>query len=157
MNTRHIVDDQLVGLVEELHCGRQELEAMTEALEQARAELELVRGRLAQGSAPSDAVREALALVIRTMDRPAMLVDDDLWVVAGNDHAATALGITLDELRGSSLTRWPQALERTRAVREALRSHAGSVSTDHAGTVVSFGPGDALNSERRLVLVLLDP
>jgi PAS domain-containing protein len=156
MNTSESLDPkQIDALVAELRSGQLELEAMANALDQAHAELARARERLVGGSNPADAVREVLALVLPEMGRPALLVDTDLWVVAGNDAAATALGVDPSELTGSALARWPHAIERSRAVREALSSPAGPMATDQGDVVVSLGFDESVPSARRAVLVML--
>jgi PAS domain-containing protein len=156
MTTGEPVDQELLdAIAAELRASRLELDAMTAALDQAHAELERARQRLVGGSNPADALRELLALLLPEMGRPALLVDADLWVVASNEAAARAMGVDPSDLGGSSLTRWPHALARARAVRHALQSPIGRSTTEHGDVVMSLGFEDRVASTQRAVLVML--
>jgi PAS domain-containing protein len=141
----------------ELEAGRRELERMAAALDLARHELARAAERLASGSGPggSHAVRATLSSLLPALDQPAALVDGDLWVVACNDGAAAVLGAPREEAVGTSLARWPRALERSRLVRRALASAPGVVPGADGDLAVSLGFDDpSAPTAQRYVLLL---
>jgi PAS domain-containing protein len=140
----------------ELEAGRAELTQMAAALDAARSELDRSGDRHGTDAETAGTLREVLSQVVPEIDRPAMLIDGDLWVIACNQPAAAGIGRQRTDAVGSSLARWPHALERTRAVRTALGAPAGPLPGDHGDVAVSLGlDDDALPSSQRMVLLLL--
>lgn len=143
-------------VLRELEAGRSELAEMVAALDAAHEELTRAAEHLATGGDTARVLRDVLSKLVPEIDRPAVLVDGDLWVIACNEPAAEERGCDRSELTGSSLARWPHALERVRAVRRALDEPAGPLAADHGDVVVSLGlDDDALPNAERMVLLLL--
>jgi hypothetical protein len=157
MDDRSTIDSERTGeVLAELEAGRAELTQMAAALDAARAELDRSSERHGPDAETAGTLREVLSQVVPEIDRPAMLVDGDLWVIACNQPAAAGIGRQRTDAVGSSLARWPHALERTRAVRTALGAPAGPLPGDHGDVAVSLGlDDDALPSSQRMVLLLL--
>lgn len=149
-------DGALEAALAELRAGRAELDAMARALDEARAELARAAQLATNGPGELTALREALATVVPELDRPAALVDGDLWIAACNESAAAAIGCPAEEAVGTPLARWPHALERSRLVRRALDAPPGPVRSELDDVAISLGlDDDELPRDRRVVLLLL--
>ncbi len=156
MEERATTDIVLDEAHEALRDGARTLEAMEGALDVARRELDRAHERLAQTAGPAGDLRSVLADLIDELRGPALLVDADLWITSANEGAASRLGGEVAEVVGSSLARWPGALERSRLVRRAAQAPPGMVEGDGRDRAFSFGlTAEDLPPVRRSVLLLL--